>query len=184
MPSETTAPVDAPAWQPAPSAPPPELDALRPFFFDCTWEGTVYANMQAPGSPEMVAVGAATCRWILDGLWLAQEAWQDQYHNGQKLLAWKLNMIAGWDKFAREYRAVLVDSNGVSALLRGEIDGRRLVMTPIGLAPGAGQVASLRFIWEVLESGEVTWRNEASIDGSPWMLIEDYVMAPAAQGAA
>jgi hypothetical protein len=25
----------------------------------------------------------------------------------------------------------------------------------------------------------VVWRNEASVDGGPWMLIEDYVMVPA-----
>lgn len=171
----------AQTWTPPVIAPAPEMDALLPFFFDCTWVGKVYANMQGPSSPEMDVVGGATLQPLMDGLWLVMDCWQDQLYQGKKLLTWKLHLVIGWDGAAREYRAILADSNGVSALLRGEIVGAELVMTPIGLAPGAGQMAALRFVWDATDPGAVLWRNEASIDGSPWMLIEDYVMTPVAR---
>jgi hypothetical protein len=168
------------AWAPRVVRPGAEMRALAPFFYDCTWTGTVYASMQGPGSPEMEAVGGARCQWIMDGLWLACENFQDQFVDGQKILTWKMTMLVGWDVVAHEYRAALVDSNGTSTLLRGEIDGPTLVMTPVGLLQAAGQMADMRFVWDATDPQAVRWRSEASVNGGPWMLIEDYVMMPIA----
>jgi hypothetical protein len=99
--------------------------------------------------------------------------------DGKKLLTWKLHLVVGWDAVVREYRAVLVDSNGTAALLHGAIDGPRLVMTPVGTVATAGQMGTLRLVWDATDPQAVVWRNEASVDGGPWMLIEDYVMVPA-----
>lgn len=169
------------AWAPRELRPGLEMQALGRFFYDCTWKGKVYANMQGPGSPEMEAIGDARCRWIIDGLWLACDNVQDQFVDGEKILTWKMTMLVGWDVVAREYRAVLVDSNGTSTLLRGKIDGPTLIMTPIGLLQAAGQMATMRFVWDATDSQAIRWRSEASLNGGPWMLIEDYVMAPIAE---
>lgn len=165
-------------WTPRAIRSGPEMDALTQFFFDCTWEGTVYPDMQGPGSPEMEAVGSMTCRPIMDGLWLECDGYQDQFANGEKLVTWKLHLVIGWDVTAREYRAVLVDSNGTAALLRGEIEGSRLVMTPAGTVQTAGQIGTIRVVWDATDPTAVRWINEASVNGGPWMLIEDYVMEP------
>ena len=165
-------------WAPRPTLPGPEMRALAPFFYDCTWTGTVYANMQGPGSPEMEAVGAMCCAPIIDGLWLECDGYQDQFADGAKLLRWQLHLVIGWDVAAREYRAVLVDSNGTAAMLRGTIDGARLIMTPYGAVQAAGQTATIRIVWDATEPRAVRWTNEASLDGESWMLIEDYVMVP------
>ena len=167
-----------PAWVPRTTTPGSEMQALARFFYDCTWTGTVYANMQGPGSPEMQAIGSMRCRPIMDGLWLACDGFQDQYAAGTKLLTWQLHLVVGWDVAARAYRAVLVDNNGTAALLHGTIDGQRLVMTPVEPVPAAGQLAALRLIWDASDPGAVHWRNEASVNGSPWILIEDYIMEP------
>jgi hypothetical protein len=167
------------AWPPRQVTPGPEMQALARFFYDCTWTGKVYANMQGTGSPEMEAAGGMQRQPLMDGLWIAGDGYQDQFVDGKKLLTWKLHMVAGWDAIAREYRAVLVDSNGTATLLRGAIDGARLVMTPVGTVATAGQMGTLRLVWDATDPQAVVWRNEASVDGGPWMLIEDYVMVPA-----
>lgn len=166
------------SWQPQPVTPGPEIETLRRFFYDCSWTGTVYANMQGPGSPEMQAVGAMRCQHLMDGLWLACDGFQDQFVDGQKILTWHLHLVIGWDRAADEYRAVLVDSNGTAALLSGAIEGSRLVMTPEGAVPTAGQTGTIRVIWDATDPRAVRWINEASINGGPWMRIEDYVMVP------
>jgi hypothetical protein len=175
--SETT---QATVWTPVKVAPGPEMAALAPFLPNCTWKGTVYANMQGPGSPEMVAVGGAEGRWIMGGLWRVYDCFQDQFAQGEKLLTWELHLVVGWDLLAQEYRAVLVDNNGISTLMRGVIEGTRFVMTPVGEVMAAGQRATMRFTWDAADPHAIYWRSEASIGGSPWMLIEDYVMTPVA----
>lgn len=134
--------------------------------------------MQAPGSPEMQAGSASRRRPIMDGLWLVCDGYQDQLVDGQKLLTWKLHLVIGWDAAASEYRAVLADSNGTTAQLRGTIDGTRLCMTPIGAVPTAGQTGTIRVIWDATDPAAVHWINEASINGGPRMCIEEYVMVP------
>ena len=163
------------AWQPQQVMPGPEARSLPLFFHDCTWVGTVYANMQAPGSPEMEARGGMRCQWIMDGLWLECDGFQDQFVDGEKILTWKLHLVVGWDVAAHEYRAILVDNNGVSALLRGEMDGPKLVMTPLNHLQASGQQVALRFVWDATDPNAVLWRNEVSVAGGPWALIEDYV---------
>jgi uncharacterized protein DUF1579 len=165
-------------WVPTDVKPGPEMEALAPFFYDCTWTGTVYANMQGPGSPEMKATGGARCTPLMDGLWLATDNYQDQFVGDTKILTWKLFMLVGWDVVAQEYRAVLVDSNGVATMMRGELNGPIFVMTPAEPVRAAGQMASVRFTWDATDPKAVKWCTEASVNGGPWMLVEDYVMVP------
>ena len=68
---------------------------------------------------------------------------------------------------AGEYRAVLVGSNGTAALLRGELDGLRLVMTPAGTVQTAGQMGTIHVVWDATEPNAVRWINEASVNGGP-----------------
>src|SRR4051794_36636773 len=150
------------AWSPPQVAPGPEMEALAPFFYNCSWTGTVYANMQGAGSPEMQAAGGMTCRPIIDGLWIACDGYPDQFANGELRLTWKLHLVVGWDGTAREYRAVLVDSNGTATLLRGKLVGSRLVMTPAGAVQAAGQTGMIRVVWDATDPVAIRWTNEAS----------------------
>lgn len=49
----------------------PEMEALRRFNPDCTWEGRIHEGGMGPGTPAMRGVGRATFRPIQDGLWFA-----------------------------------------------------------------------------------------------------------------
>ncbi len=158
-------------WQPpAPLRSSAEMDALRPFLFDCTWRGTVSAGGMGPGSPEMHAVGRASFRPIVDGAWLAGDFEQDQFVDGARVLTWKAHYVVGWSPQAGEYRVAYVDNNGSASLLRGRIAGGRFINETFGDEP-----VQLRMTWELLEPGRVRWRNECSIAGGPWFQVEEYV---------
>lgn len=165
--------VAKPGWMPPNVEPGPNTKALSRFFWNGTWTGTVEAGGMGPGSPEMESRGRATCTWILDNLWLSCHFEQDQYVKGRKVLTWQAQWIIGWDMVAKEYRAVGVDNNGVAFIFHGELEGDQLLME----SPGEGPV-KLRFTWDIHDSKAVTWKNEMSIEGGPWNLIEKYLMTP------
>lgn len=126
-----------------------------------------------PGSPEMAGLGRATCEWIINGLWLSCTFVQDQFIGDKRVLTWEAKWILGWDAAAQEYRAVGVDSNGVSFLFKGRIEGDKLIMESTGESP-----AKLRFTTDASNPNAIKWKNEISMDNGPWRLIEEYVIIP------
>lgn len=126
-----------------------------------------------PGSPEMIGKGRATCRWIINGLWLSCTFEQDQFINDKKILTWEAKWIIGWNPLAHEYRAVAVDSNGVSFIFRGQIIGDRLIMESMGESP-----MKLRFTFDATDPNVIKWKNEISVNGGSWRLIEEYIVTP------
>jgi hypothetical protein len=150
-----------------------EVAALAPFYRDWRWKGTIRAGGMGPGSPEMTGTGRAVCRPIQDGLWYACDFEQDQcLADGTFVLRWQLHWIAGWDAAAGEYRASSADNNGPTlAAYRGRIDGNRLVYE--SLQEGLPRI---RLSWILLDPDRARWRNELTLDGSTWSLIEEYEM--------
>jgi len=157
----------------------PEMAALAPFYRDWTWSGTIEANGMGPGSPEMTGVGRAVCRLVQDGLWYACDFEQEQrLAGGSFVLRWQLHWVTGWDGAAREYRASSADNNGPNlALYRGRIDGDRLVYESV-----AEGYPRIRLTWILDDAEHCRWRNEFSLDGKMWGLIEEYRMVVATPG--
>jgi hypothetical protein len=76
----------------------------------------------------MTAVGWGQHQTIQDGRWIVGSYQQDQYlTDGTFVLTWQLHWVAGWDPTAGEYRATLADNYGHGEVMRGWIDGDRLV---------------------------------------------------------
>jgi hypothetical protein len=151
----------------------PEMAALAPFYRDWTWTGTIEAGGMGPGSPEMSGVGSATCRLAPDGLWYSCDFEQEQrLRDGAFVLTWRLHWVTGWDGRAGEYRASSVDNQGPNlGLYRGRIDGDRLVYE--SLQEGLPRI---RLTWILEHPDHCTWRNEYTLDGTSWTLIEEYAM--------
>jgi hypothetical protein len=168
-------PVEAgqPAWVPPVATPGPETAVLARFHFDCTWTGTVEAGMMGPGSPRMEATGRATFAWTDDGLWLRGEFSQDQIADGRLVLRWSAHYLVGWDPQATEYVAFMADNCGHAGFMRGFVDGDRMVLT----TPGADPV-TFRISWDASNPVAVRWKDEVSVGGGPWQLIEQYTMVP------
>ena len=150
-----------------------EMAALAPFYRDWTWRGTIEANGMGPGSPEMLGDGHAACRLAQDGLWYVCDFEQEQrLVDGTFVLRWQLHWVTGWDAAAGEYRASSADNNGPNlALYRGRIEGDRLVYE--SLQEGLPRI---RLTWVLDGADSATWRNEYTLDGETWTLIEAYRM--------
>ncbi|GAA4880328.1 nitroreductase family deazaflavin-dependent oxidoreductase [Actinomycetospora straminea] len=160
---------------PKPVAAGDEMEALRRFHRDTTWTGTIAEGGMGPGSPAMTATGSGTHHAIQDGRWVVGDYRQEQYLlDGTHVLSWQLHWVAGWDPFRREYRAVLADCYGHAEVMAGHIDGDRLVFESTG-----DPAVRIRLTWE-RRPGAVLWRNEASVDGGPWSLVEEYRCTPTA----
>jgi Protein of unknown function (DUF1579) len=170
-------PMDAP--EPADRVPKPiipgrEMDALARFHRDVTWTGTIAEGAMGPATPAMTATGGGTHAWIQDGRWIVGTYEQDQHLlDGTFVLRWQLHWVAGWDPVAREYRATVADNYGHAEVMRGWIDGDRLTFESIG-APDV----RVRLVWDVGDGDVMSWRNECSVGGAPWSLVEEYVCTP------
>ena len=154
----------------------PEMTALAPFYRDWAWTGMIEANGMGPDSPEMSGIGRAVCRRIQGGLWFACDFEQDQrLADATFVLRWQLHWVTGWDAGAGEYRASSADNNGPNlATYRGRIEGNRLVYESL-----SETLPRIRLTWILTDPDHCTWRNEFTLDGQSWTLIEEYDMVPA-----
>ncbi|HET9985915.1 MAG TPA: DUF1579 family protein [Longimicrobiales bacterium] len=163
---------------PRPVAPGPEMEALARFHRDVTWSGRIVAGGMGPGTPEMTAIGRGTHQRIQDGRWIVGSYEQDQFlPDGTFVLTWQLHWVAGWDPAAREYRATVADCYGHAEVMRGRIEGDRLHFESTGEPP-----VRIRLLWDLSDPAHVVWRNELSVGGGPWSLVEEYVCTPARDG--
>jgi hypothetical protein len=155
---------------PRPIAVGAEMDALARFFPDLTWTGTIHADGMGPGTPEMTARGSGVHERIQDGRWIVGNYEQRQYLvDGTFVLTWQLHWVAGWDPTAGEYRATIADNYGHADVMRGHIEDDRLVFETMVDAP-----VRLRLVWDFTDASDVRWRNEMSVGGAPWFLVEEY----------
>jgi deazaflavin-dependent oxidoreductase (nitroreductase family) len=161
---------------PKPVAAGDEMAVLRRFHRDTTWTGTIAAGGMGPGTPAMTATGAGTHHRIQDGRWVVGDYRQEQYLlDGTHVLSWQLHWVAGWDPARREYRATLADCYGHAEVMTGHIDGDRLVFESTG-----DPAVRIRLTWELQGPDAIGWRNETSVDGGPWSLVEEYHCTPVA----
>lgn len=159
-----------PVQVPRPITPGVEMQELARFYRDVTWTGTIVEGGMGPGTPEMTGTGSGVHELIQDGRWIVGTYEQDQFLlDGTFVLRWQLHWVVGWDPDSREYRATLADNYGHADVMRGTIDGDRLTFETIG--EGA---VRLRLVWDVTDPDALTWRNEVSVGGGPFTLVEEY----------
>jgi hypothetical protein len=151
------------------------MAALRRFHRDTTWIGAISEGGMGPGTPAMTATGSGTHTLIQDGRWVVGDYRQEQYLlDGTPVLSWQLHWVAGWDPALREYRATVADCYGHAEVLRGWIDGDLLTFQTIDdHAP-----VRIRLFWHLESPERIIWRNEVSVQGQPFELIERYVCTP------
>jgi hypothetical protein len=160
-------------WMPPLVVPGLETSALARFHWDCAWTGTVEPNMMGTGSPRMAAVGRARFTWTADGLWLRGEFVQDQFIADRLALTWQAHYLIGWDPQAGDYVAFQADNCGHAVVLRGRIEGDRLVLATSEDAP-----VRFRVTWDLTDPATPRWIDEVSVAGGPWQIVEQYVLTP------
>lgn len=80
----------------------------------------------------MRATGKMRGTWVVDGLWLGVDMEQDQFVGDEWMLTWKAHLAVGLSKPAGEYRATVVDSNGVATVWRGQLEGDTFTLETTG----------------------------------------------------
>jgi hypothetical protein len=148
--------------------PGPEVRVLDRFCRSGTLKGAA-----RPGVPGMEPMGKGTCEWVMDGLWLSCVLEMDEFAVKEKVIAWQTRLMIGWDSLAKEYRAVSVDSEGIAALFRGQVQGNTLVMETPGDLP-----VRMRLTWDITPTGVVAWKRETKFPGGPWNLQREYRITP------
>jgi hypothetical protein len=160
---------------PSPIAPGVEMDDLARFHRDVDWTGVIRAGGMGPDSPRMAATGRGRHRTIQDGRWIVGDYEQDQFlPNGSFVLRWQLHWVAGWDPAVQEYRATIADCYGHAEVLRGWIDGDLLTFQTID----DNALVRIRLFWHLERADRIIWRNEVSVNGGPFELVERYVCTP------
>jgi hypothetical protein len=151
-----------------------ETAALRRFHRDVTWSGAIEEGGMGPGTPAQKAYGKAVHHWIQDGRWVIGEFEQDQYlEDDTFVLKWQLHWVCGWDPANAEYRATVADCYGHTEVMRGRIEGDRMIFESMGELP-----PHLKMTWDASSPDSIIWRNEMTFDGVEWQLIEEYRMVP------
>jgi hypothetical protein len=89
-----------------------------------------------------------------------------------------LSLYGGLGLLAEGLCRFAADSNGRCVPFTGAIEGDRFTITSDGATIGGAPVR-LRMVWEASDPEVMTWRNEMSVAGGPWALIEEYEMMPA-----
>ena len=144
-----------------PRTPGPEMAALERFYTDVTWTGTIEPNGMGPGSPAMTARGRGVHSRLHDGLWIVGDYRQDQFlTDGTFVLTWRLHWVTGWDTDAGQYRATLNDNYGHADVMRGRIDGDRLIYATLDDRP-----VRLRLTWDLTDADAPVWTNEVCLGG-------------------
>jgi hypothetical protein len=152
----------------------PEMEALARFHADVRWTGTIEAGGMGPGTPPMTALGWGKHHRIQDGRWIVGTYQQDQYLlDGTFVLRWQLHWVAGWDPVTGGYRATIADNYGRADVMQGSIDGDRLTFETVG-----DRAVRLRMVWDLGDPTDMIWRNEMSVMGAPWSLVEEYHCTP------
>jgi hypothetical protein len=150
------------------------MAALARFHTDVTWTGSIKAGSMGPGTPAMTAVGWGKHETIQNGRWIVGTYQQDQFlPDNTFVLTWQLHWVAGWDPTPRR---VPGDARGQLRACRrhARVDrGDRLTFETIGDRP-----VRLRLVWDRSNPAEMTWRNEMSVGGAPWSLVEEYHCRP------
>jgi hypothetical protein len=159
---------------PRPVVPGEEMDALKRFHLDVTWQGHIQEGGMGPGTPFQTATGRATHHLIQDGRWVVGDFEQDQFlEDGTFILKWELHWVCGWDPANQEYRATVADCYGHTEVMRGRIEGDLMIFESMRDTP-----PMLKMTWDASSPDVIKWRNEMTFDGVDWQLIEEYPMVP------
>jgi hypothetical protein len=149
-----------------------EMEALKRFHRDVTWQGHIREGGMGPGTPAQKGTGKATHHWIQDGRWVVGDFEQDQFlEDGTFVLKWELHWVCGWDPGNQEYRATVADCYGHTEVMKGRIEGDLMIFESMRDTP-----PMLKMTWDASSPDVMLWRNEMTFDGVDWQLIEEYPM--------
>jgi hypothetical protein len=153
-----------------------ETLAIKQFTKSATWEGHLPAGALGLDAPAMPTKGHMKCKWCVDDLWLVVEI-EDQMGVGKDARVWKAVWVSGWDFGLEEYRGAIFDSFGNSSMMRGVLDGHKLMFESIDDVIMHGNATRLRFTFDNSEAKGVKFTAEHSVNGK-YVIDEQEIHVP------
>jgi hypothetical protein len=137
-------------------------ELIKKFTRNATWEGHLPAGALGMNSPAMATRGSVRCRWAVDDMWLVCEI---EDHMGDTRV-WKAVWVSGWDQGHGEYRGAIFDSFGNASMMRGKLDGEKLIFESMDDVIMHGHATRLRFTFDAAVSDRgVEFTAEHSVNG-------------------
>ncbi|MHB8876620.1 MAG: DUF1579 family protein [Myxococcaceae bacterium] len=163
-----------------PPRPGEEVLAIAPVFGKSgTWTGRVPAGAMSPDSKEMVSHGKANCRKALDGLWYTCDV-QNVYGTGANAMTYKGLFVVGYDLGEKGYRALSVDNYGVSSILTGTLEGKKLTLETPTEVIMMGEPTKQRLTFDFADPNNIKYTDQHQRAGGDWMVFEEAVIKPEA----
>lgn len=144
--------------------PGPETQAIKRFTKNASWEGHLPAGALGMNAPAMATKGFLKCKWCVNDLWLVCEV-EDVMGTGPDARVWKAVWVSGWDFGHREYRGAIFDSFGNSSMMRGKLDGDRLIFESMDDVIMHGVPTRLRFTFDASPPRGVKFTAEHTVNG-------------------
>lgn len=118
-----TAPSGATAAPPMEMPKPgPDQDALKPFVHNGSYTG----KHMMPDGTEAASKGKQTCKWLPGNMWASCDI-EMTTGTGKTAMKWMGHLVMGYDTMAKGYRAVMTDTMGMMARMKGTLDGKKMV---------------------------------------------------------
>jgi hypothetical protein len=127
--------------------PGPETSLIKKFTKNASWEGHLPAGALGMNAPAMATRGSVKCHWAVNDLWLVCEI-EDQMGEGPTARVWKAVWVSGWDFGHKEYRGSIFDSFGNASMMRGKLDGEKLIFESMDDVIMFGHATRLRFTFD------------------------------------
>ena len=145
--------------------PGPETLAIKRFTKNASWEGLLPAGALGLDAPAMPTRGSVKCKWSVNDLWLVAEI-EDQMGTGPDARMWKAVWVSGWDFGHKEYRGSIFDSFGNASMMRGVLEGHKLVFESMDDVLMHGMRTRLRFTFDNSPEKGVRFTAEHSVNGT------------------
>jgi hypothetical protein len=137
---------------------------LKKFTRSAAWEGRLPAGALGLNAPAMATKGHMKCKWMVNDLWIVCDI-EDVMGSGKDGRVWKAVWVSGWDYGHKEYRGAIFDSFGNSSMMRGKLDGRKLIFESMDDVIMHGQPTRLRFTFDSGETNGIKFTAEHTVNG-------------------
>jgi hypothetical protein len=173
-------PAGAPPGEMGPPKPGPETEALKPFAKSITSTGTMNAGAMGPGSPEMPTKGKATCKWVLNNLWIACDI-EETSGAGKTAMKWQGHWVFGYDFLAKGYRGTMTSSMGAQMRMKGTLEAQKLTWETVDEMKMPGMPSKTRITLDATDPKAIKFTDEGLVGGK-WVAMSTATHRPAGGG--
>jgi hypothetical protein len=117
---------------------------------------------------EMATKGKATCKWVLNNLWVVCDI-EDVAGTGKDAKKWMGHWVFGWDFAAKGYRGTMTGSFGAQQQMKGTLEGAKMTWETMTEMKVPGMPSKFRFTEDATDPKAIKFTEEGFMNGK-WMV--------------